>query len=116
LLSKNIKITIYRTVILPVVLYGCEAWFLILRDGRRLRVFENRVLRRTFGPRRDEMTRGWRRIRHKQLYASIYFSSNIIRVIKSRSMRWARHVKRMEKEEVHTGFQRGELEENNWKT
>ena len=63
------------------------------------------------------MTGEWRRLHIKQLYASIHFSSNITRVIKSRSMRWARHVKRMEKGEVHTGFQGGELEkENSWKT
>jgi hypothetical protein len=67
-------------------------------------VFENRVLRRTYGSRRDEMTGEWRRLHNKQLYASIYFSSNIIRVIKSRSMKWARHAKRTEKGEVHTGF------------
>ena len=56
LLSKNLKIKIYRTVILPVVLYGCETWALTLRKEHRLRVFENRVLRRIFGPKRDEVT------------------------------------------------------------
>ena len=56
LLSRNLKIKIYRTIILPVVLYGCETWSLTLREERRLRVFENRVLRRIFGPRRDEVT------------------------------------------------------------
>jgi hypothetical protein len=56
LLSKNLKIRIYRTIILPVVLYGCEAWSLTLKEERRLRVFENRVLRRIFGPKRDEVT------------------------------------------------------------
>jgi len=56
LLSKNIKIKIYRTIILPVVLYGCETWLLTLREERKLRVFENMVLRRIFGPRRDEVT------------------------------------------------------------
>jgi len=56
LLSKNLKIKIYRTIILPVVLYGCETWSLTLREERRLRVFENRVLRRIFGPKRDEVT------------------------------------------------------------
>ena len=56
LLSKTLKIKIYRTIILPVVLYGCEAWSLTLREERRLRVFENRVLRRVFGPKRDEVT------------------------------------------------------------
>jgi len=104
LLSKNIKIKIHRTVILPVVLYGCDGWFLIFRHGHKLRMFEDRVLRRTFGPRRDEMTGERSRLHIKQPYASIYFSSHIIRVIKSRSMRWARHVKLMEKGEVYTGF------------
>ena len=55
LLSKNLKIKIYRTIILSVVLYGCETWSLTLREKRRLRVFENRVLRRVFGPKRDEV-------------------------------------------------------------
>jgi len=58
LLSKNLKIKIYRTIILPVVLYRCETWSLTLREGRKLRVFENMVLRRKFGPRRDEVTGG----------------------------------------------------------
>ena len=61
LLSKSIKIKICRTKILPVVLYGCETWSLILREERRLRVFENRVLRRIFGPTRDEVTGEWRK-------------------------------------------------------
>ena len=56
LLSKNLKIRIYRTIILPIILYGCETWSLILKEERRLRVFENRVLRRIFGPKRDEVT------------------------------------------------------------
>jgi hypothetical protein len=60
LLSKNLKIKIYRTIILHVVLYGCEAWSLTLREERRLKVFENRVVRRVFGPRRDEVTGEWR--------------------------------------------------------
>jgi hypothetical protein len=62
LLSKSIKIKIYRTIILPVVLYGCEYWLLTLREERRVRVFENRVLRRIFGPMRDEVTREWRKL------------------------------------------------------
>ena len=61
LLSKNVKIKIYRTIILPVVLYGYETWSLTLREERRLRVFDNKVLRRIFGPRRDEVTGDWRR-------------------------------------------------------
>ena len=62
LLSKNLEIKIYRTIILPVVLYGCETWSLTLREEHRLRVFENRVLRRVFGPKRDEVTGEWRKL------------------------------------------------------
>jgi hypothetical protein len=69
LLSKNGNIKIYRTVILPVVLYGCESWSLTLREESRLRVFENKVLRRIFGPKRDEVTGEWRRLHNKELYA-----------------------------------------------
>ena len=67
LLSKNLKIKIYRTIILPVVLYGCEAWSLTLREEHRLRVFENRVLRRVFGPKRDEVTGEWRKLHNEEL-------------------------------------------------
>jgi len=67
LLSKNLKIKTYRTIILPVVLYGCEAWPLTLREERKLRVFENMVLRRIFGPRRDEVTGEWRRLHNEEL-------------------------------------------------
>jgi hypothetical protein len=95
LLSKNVKIKIYRTIILPVVLYGCESWSLTLREECRLWVFENRVLRRIFGPKRVEVTGEWRRLHNKELYA-LYSSPNIIRVIKSRTLRWAGHVARME--------------------
>jgi hypothetical protein len=91
LLSKNVKIKIYRTIILPVVLYGCESWSLTLKEENRLRVFENKVLRRIFAPKRDEVTREWRRLHNKELYA-LYSSPNIIWVIKSRRLRWAGHV------------------------
>jgi hypothetical protein len=94
LLSKNVKIKIYRTIILPVVLYGCESWSLTSREECRLRVFENRVLRRIFGPKRDEVTGKWRRLHNKELYA-LYSSPSIIRVIKSRRLRWAGRVARM---------------------
>ena len=68
LLSKNLKIKIYRTIILPVVLYyGCETWSLTLSEERKLRVFENMVLRRIFGPRRDEVTGEWRRLHNEEL-------------------------------------------------
>jgi hypothetical protein len=81
LLSKNTKIKIYRTIILPVVLYGCETLSLTLREEHRLRVFENKVLRRIFGPKRDEVTGEWRRLHNKELN-DLYSSPNIIWVIK----------------------------------
>jgi hypothetical protein len=85
---QNTKITVYSTVILPVVLYGRESWSLTLRDKQRLSVFENRVLRRMFGPKRDEATQGWRRLYNEELN-DFYSSPNIIRVIKSRRKKWA---------------------------
>jgi hypothetical protein len=94
LLSKNTKIRVYRTVVLPVVLYGCEIWYVTLREEHRLRVFENRVLRRVFGPKRDEATGEWRRLHNEELN-DVYSSPNIIRVIKWTGMRWAGHVERM---------------------
>ena len=65
---KNIKIKIYRTIILSVILYGCETWSLTLMEERRLRMPENRVLRRIFGPKRDNITGEWRRLHNKELY------------------------------------------------
>jgi hypothetical protein len=76
---------------LPVVLYGCETWSFTLREEFRLRVFDNKVLRRIFGPKRDEVAGEWRRLHNKELYA-LYSSPNIIWVIKSRRLRWAGHV------------------------
>jgi hypothetical protein len=89
LISKNLKIKIYKTVILPVVLYGCKIWSLTLREEHRLRVFENTVLRRIYGPKRKE-DRLWRKL-HDEFH-SLYSSPNIVRVIKLRRMRWAGHV------------------------
>jgi hypothetical protein len=91
LLSKILKIKIYRTIILPMVLYGYETWSLILREERRLRVFENRVLRRVFGPKRDKVIGEWRKL-HKEELRDLYSLLNIVRVVKSRRMRWAGHV------------------------
>ena len=97
LISKNLKIKLYRTIILPVVFYGCEVWSLTLREERKLRVFENIVLRRIFGPRGDEVTEEWRRLPNEELN-DLYSSPNIVRVIKSRRVRWAGHVARMGEE------------------
>ena len=92
--SKNLKIKIYRIIILPVVLYGCETWSLTLREESKLKVFEKMVLRRIFGPRRDEVTGECRRLHNEELN-DLYSSPNIVLVIKSRRMRWAGHVARM---------------------
>jgi hypothetical protein len=102
LISKNLKIKIYKTVILPVVLYRCETWSLTLREEHRLRVFENRVLRKIFGPKREEDD-SWKKFHNDELH-NLYSSSNIVRVIKSRRMRWAGHVARMGEGRGVTGF------------
>jgi len=91
LLSKNLKIKIYRTIILPAVLYGCGTWSLTMREECRLRVLENRVLRRIFGPKRDEVTREWRKLHNEEL-DDVYSSLNTVHVIKLRRIRWAGHV------------------------
>jgi hypothetical protein len=85
---------IYKTIILPVVLYGCETLSVTLRKEHRLRIFENRVLRRIFGPKRDEVTGGWRKLHNGELHG-LYSAPSIVRVIKARRMRWAEHVARM---------------------
>jgi len=103
LLSKNLNIKIYRTIILSVVLYGCETWSLTLREERGLMLVENRVLRRIFGPKRDVVTGEWRK-QHNGELNDLYSSSNIVRVIKSRSLRWAGHVAHMGRGEVYSGF------------
>ena len=89
-----LKIKIYRTIIFPVVLCGCETWSLTLREERRLRVFVNRVLRSIFGTKRDEVTVEWRKIHNMELN-DLYCSPSIVRVIKLRRMRWVGRVARM---------------------
>jgi hypothetical protein len=86
LLSRNVKIKIYKTIILPVVLCGCETLALTLREERRLRVFENRVLGRIFGPKRDEGAGVWRKLHNEELHG-LYSSPSSVRVIKARRMR-----------------------------
>jgi hypothetical protein len=85
LLSRNVKVKIYKTIILPVVLYGCGTWSLTLREEHRVRVFENRVLRRIFGPKRDEVMGEWRKLHNEELH-NLYPYPDIIRQVKSRRM------------------------------
>jgi hypothetical protein len=87
-LSKNLKIKIYKTIILPVVVYGCETWSRTLRDEHRLRVFENRMLRKIFGRKREGVAGGWRTLHNEKLH-NLYASPNTIMVI------WTGHVTRM---------------------
>jgi hypothetical protein len=101
LLSKNVKVRTYKIIILPVVLYGCETWSLTVREKHKLRVFENRVLRRIFGQKRDRVTGGWRKLHNEELH-NMYSSPSIIRIIRSGRMRRAGHVARMgEKRKVY---------------
>jgi hypothetical protein len=94
LLSRNVKIRIHKTIILPVVRYGCETLSLTLREENILRVFENSVLRRIFGQKRNGVMGGWRKLHNEELH-DLYPSPSIIRIIKSRRMRWAGLVTQM---------------------
>jgi hypothetical protein len=87
---RNLKIRIYKSIILHVVLYRHEIWSLTLREENRLEVFENRVLRRISAPKRDEMKEEWRKLRNEELH-DLYSSPSIISIIKARTMRWAGH-------------------------
>ena len=109
LLYKNLKIKIYRTIILPV-LYVSETWSLTLTKERWLRVFENRVLRKIFGPKRDEVAGEWRNLHNKELN-DLYSSPNIVRVVKSGRMRWAGNVARTGEGQAYTGFRWGQVRE-----
>ena len=84
---KILRFTTHRTIIFPLVLYGCESWSLTLKEKRRLRVFQNMALRRIFGPKRDEVTGEWKKLHNEEL--DLYSSPKIARVIKSRRIRWA---------------------------
>jgi len=108
LLSKNLKIKLYRTIILPVVLYGGGTWSLTLREERRLRVFETRLLRKISGTKRDEVTGEWRKLYNEELN-DLFSSPNIGWVIKLRRMRWAGHVAHMGGEERHIQDFGGEI-------
>ena len=110
MLSKNIKVKIYRNLILRLVLYGCESWSLTLREQRKLGMFENRVLRRIFGSKRGEVTVEWRKLHNEELN-DLYCSPNIVWVIKWRIMGWAEHVARVGRGEVYKGFCWGNVRE-----
>jgi hypothetical protein len=97
LLYRNLKVKIYKTIILSLVLYGCETWSLTLREQHRLRVFEIKVLNRIFGPKRNEVTGEWRKLNNEELHI-LFLTPNIITQIKSRRMRWAGHVASMGEE------------------
>jgi hypothetical protein len=93
--GKNMKVRIYKTIILPVVLYGCETWPLTGREEHKLWVFENRVLRRIFGPKKEGVMGGWRKLHNEELH-NLYSSPSIIRIIKSWRIMWAGQIARME--------------------
>jgi hypothetical protein len=97
------NIRIYKTVTLPVVLYECEAWSLALREEHRLRISENRVMSRIFGPKRGEVTGEWRKLLNEELH-DLCSSPSIFRIIKSRRMRWAVNVARIGKVKTRIGY------------
>jgi hypothetical protein len=92
-MARGLQFKIYRNIIFFLVLYGCETWSLTVREERRLGMYENRVLREIFGPKRDEVTGEWGKLHNEELY-DLYCSLNIVWVIKSRRKRWAEYVAR----------------------
>jgi hypothetical protein len=103
LLYKNVKIRIQKIIILPVVLYGCETCSLTLMEEHRLRISENRVLRRIFRPKRNEVTGGWRKL-HIEEINKLYSSTSTVRTMKPRRMKWAGHVAQMGESGMHIGY------------
>jgi hypothetical protein len=105
LLSKNKEVRIHKTIIMPLVLYGCETWSLTLKEEQRLRVFENRELRRIFGMKRDEVIASWRELHNEELH-NLYSlqSMSIIREIKSKRIRWVGHVACRGRRGMHIGL------------
>jgi hypothetical protein len=101
-LPKNVKVKIYESIILPVVLYGCETWSLTFREEHRSRVFESKVLRRILGSKRGEVTGGRRNLQNEELH-NLYSSPSIIRMFKSRRMRRAGHVAGVGRRGMHMG-------------
>jgi hypothetical protein len=102
-LPKNVKIRIYGTIILPVILCGFESLSPTLREEEGLRVFENRVLRRIFGPRRDELTGGWRKLHNEKLHI-LYFSPSIVKIIRTRRTKLVGDLARIGRKGMHTGY------------
>jgi hypothetical protein len=100
---RKVKIRIYNNIILSAVLYGYETWSLILREEHRLRVFTNRLLKRIFGPKRDEVRGGLRKM-HNEGFHNLYSSPSIIRMNRSRRMRWVVDVARMGRRGMHIGY------------
>jgi hypothetical protein len=115
LLSKDIKIRIYKTIVLPVALYGHESWYLTLMEEhtRRLRVFEKRLFGRLFGTKRDKAIGGWRKLHNEELH-NLYSSPNIIRMIKSRRMGWAEHVAQTGRSGMHIRYWRESQKERDY--
>jgi hypothetical protein len=100
---------LFQSVQFPLVLYGCKTWSLTVREEHKLRAFENKVLRRIFVPKRDGVTGGWRKLHNEELH-NLYSSPSIIRIIKSRRMKWAGHVARMGKNRNVYGLLVGKAE------